>query len=117
MRKIPVSEHVVKYAVRLVRATRPGSDLAPDFIGEFVSTGAGPRAAQSLILAGKARAVLEGRIHVGSNDIRSAAAPVLRHRVYTNFAADSEGLGSVEIINRLMDEIGEPTEQDYGVST
>jgi len=115
VRKIPVSEHVVKYAVRLVRATRPGSDVAPDFIGEFVSIGAGPRAAQSLILAGKARAVLEGRIHVSSKDIRAAAAPVLRHRVYTNFAADSEGLSSVDIVNRLMDTIGEPTEEDYGV--
>lgn len=113
VRKIPVSPHVVKYAIRLVRATRPANEEAPDFIKEFVSIGAGPRAGQFLILAAKARAVLEGRIHVASSDIRAASIPVLRHRIYTNFAADSEGLDSMTIIGRLLDAIDEPGEADY----
>jgi len=113
VRKIPVSEHVVKYAARLVRATRPGSAGAPDFVGQYVSTGAGPRAGQYLILAAKARAVLEGRIHVSCADIRAAALPVLRHRLLTNFAADSEGLTSSHLVTRLLDAIPQPNEKDY----
>tara|TARA_B100000809_G_scaffold227080_1_gene239182 strand:- start:497 stop:1948 length:1452 start_codon:yes stop_codon:yes gene_type:complete len=117
VRKVPVSPHVVKYAIRLVRASRPDNESAPDFIKEFVSTGAGPRAGQYLILAAKARAVMDGRIHLACNDIRSAAIPVLRHRIYTNFAADSEGLSSMDLVNRLLDTVEEPSEKDYGVST
>ena len=113
VRKIPVSEHVVKYATRLVRATRPGGKSTPDFVQQFVSTGAGPRAGQYLILAAKARAVLEGRIHVSCNDIRSAALPVLRHRILTNFAADSEGLTSSHLVARLLEAMPEPSEKDY----
>jgi MoxR-like ATPase len=113
VRKIPVSEHVVKYATRLVRATRPGSAGAPEFVGHYVSTGAGPRAGQYLILAAKARAVLEGRIHVSCADIRAAALPVLRHRILTNFAADSEGLTSSHLVTRLLDAIPQPNEKDY----
>jgi len=113
VRKVPVSEHVVKYAIRLVRATRPVNEDSPDFIREYVSTGAGPRAGQYLVLAAKARAVLDGRIHVSCKDIREAAGPVLRHRILTNFAADSEGLTSMDIVTKLLDEIGEPGEEAY----
>lgn len=111
--KVPVSEHVLKYAIRLTRSTRPDDERAPDFIKEYVSVGAGPRAGQYLVLAGKARAVLEGRIHVGCNDIRHAAIPVLRHRIFSNFSADSEGLTSTKLIDELLDEVEEPGENDY----
>lgn len=113
VRKIPVSEHVIKYAIRLVRATRPGNEQAPDFVKEYVHVGAGPRAGQFLILAAKAQAVLAGRIHVSCNDIKTAAIPVLKHRIYTNFAADSEGLTSMDLIRKLLASVAEPTEADY----
>ena len=113
VRKIPVSPHVIKYAIRLVRATRPVGEQAPEVTKKYVSTGAGPRAGQYLVLAAKARAVLEGRIHVSCNDIRGAAGPVLRHRILTNFAADSEGLTSIDIVRSLLSEVQEPGEQDY----
>jgi MoxR-like ATPase len=113
VRKIPVSDHVIKYATRLVRTTRPGDPRAVDFIKQYVSTGAGPRAGQYLILAAKARAVLEGRIHVSCNDVRRAALPVLRHRLYTNFTADSEGVTPASLIERLVKAVAEPSEADY----
>lgn len=99
VRKITVSEHIIKYAIHLVRANRPGNEVVPPFVKEYVPIGAGPRASQFLILAAKAKAVLEGRIHVSCKDIKSAAIPVMRHRIFTNFAADSEGLTSIDIIN------------------
>ena len=111
--KIPVSPHIIKYATHLVRATRPADPRAPDFIKQNVSCGAGPRAGQALIMAAKARAVLEGRIHVGCSDVRRAAIPVLRHRIFTNFAADSEGLTPMLLIERLVKAVPEPTEKDY----
>lgn len=113
VRKIPVSKHVIKYATTLVRSTRPVAPEAPDFVKEYISTGAGPRASQVMIMAAKARAVMEGRIHVSCNDIRKAALPVLRHRILTNFAADSEGLTSVHLIARLLKSVPEPTDKDY----
>jgi MoxR-like ATPase len=113
VRKIPVSQHVIGYAVKLVRATRPSDEMAPEFTKKYVSTGAGPRAGQFLILAAKARAVLEGRIHVSCNDVRSAAMPVLRHRILTNFSADSEGLNSISIVKRLLEEVKEPGVETY----
>jgi len=113
VRKIPVSKHVIKYATSLVRSTRPGAPEAPDFVKEYVSTGAGPRASQVMIMAAKARAVMEGRIHVSCSDIKKAALPVLRHRILTNFAADSEGLTSVHLVARLLKSVPEPTEKDY----
>mgnify|MGYP000618488839 CR=1 FL=1 len=111
--KLPVSDHVIKYTTRLVRATRPEDEEAPDFIKQCVSTGAGPRAGLFLILAAKARAVLNGRIHVSCNDIRHAALPVLRHRLITNFTADSEGWQPRHIIERLLKTVEEPSEQEY----
>jgi len=113
VRKIPVSRHVIKYATTLVRSTRPGSPEAPDFVKEYISTGAGPRASQVMIMAAKARAVMEGRIHVSCSDIKKAALPVLRHRILTNFAADSEGLTSVHLVMRLLGTVAEPSEKDY----
>jgi MoxR-like ATPase len=112
-RKIPVSDHVVKYAIRLVRGTRPGDPKAPDFTKQYVATGAGPRAGQFLVLAAKARALLEGRVHVSCADVRAAAVPVLRHRILVNFAADSEGVTSTDIVGKLLAAIGEPSEADY----
>ncbi|HRR33142.1 MAG TPA: AAA family ATPase [Kiritimatiellia bacterium] len=113
VRKIPVSDHVIKYAVRLVRATRPQDEKSPDFIKKYVSNGAGPRAGQFLVLAAKARAVLEGRIHVSCNDVVKAAIPVLRHRIIANFAADSEGLSTTAIVERLLKTIEQPDDKDY----
>ena len=113
VRKIPVSQHVIVYAVKLVRATRPSDELAPEFTKKYVSTGAGPRAGQFLVLAAKARAVLEGRIHVSCNDVRKAAMPVLRHRILTNFSADSEGINSITIVKRLLEEVKEPGVETY----
>jgi MoxR-like ATPase len=113
VRKIPVSDHVIKYAIRLVRATRPGDEKAPDFIKKYVSNGAGPRAGQFLILAAKARAVLEGRIHVGCADVARAALPVLRHRILSNFAADSEGITPSNLVERLLKTVEQPGEGDY----
>ena len=113
VRRIPVSPHVVKYTIDLVRATRPEDDESPDFIRQYVSTGAGPRAGQYLILAAKARAVLEGRIHVSCADVKRAASPVLRHRVLTNFAADSAGETPDKLIKRLLGTVKEPRASDY----
>jgi MoxR-like ATPase len=111
--KIPVSPHVIKYVIRLVRATRPGTERVPEITKKYVSTGAGPRAGQFLVLAAKAMAVLDGRIHVSCNDIRRAALPVLRHRILTNFAADSEGLAPMDIVRKLLEQIPEPGEETY----
>ncbi len=113
VRKIPVSDHVIKYAIRLVRATRPADEKAPDFIKKYVHNGAGPRAGQFLILAAKARAVLEGRIHVSCGDVAKAALPVLRHRILANFAADSEGISTSALVARLLETIEQPDEKDY----
>ena len=113
VRKVPVSDHVIKYVTRLVWATRPVNDDAPEITKEFVSTGAGPRAGQYLILAAKATAILEGRIHVSCADIRRAAPPVLRHRILTNFAADSEGKTPLDIIEQLLKEVPEPGAEAY----
>ncbi|MEO6784656.1 MAG: AAA family ATPase [Chthoniobacteraceae bacterium] len=116
VRKVPVSDHVIKYVTRLVGATRPGNENAPQVTKTYVSTGAGPRAGQYLILAAKATAILEGRIHVSCADIRRAAPPVLRHRILTNFAADSEGLTPLHIVKKLLEEIPEPGAEAYPVA-
>ncbi|HZY83309.1 MAG TPA: AAA family ATPase, partial [Gemmataceae bacterium] len=93
VRKVPAADHVTEYAVRLTRTTRPvNRDAAPDFIRDYVSWGAGPRATQYLVLAAKARAVLYGRYYVSTEDIRAVAGPVLRHRIITNFNAEAEGV-------------------------
>jgi MoxR-like ATPase len=116
VRKVPVADHVVHYAMNLVRKTRimdKEADL-PDFVKLYVSWGAGPRACQYLVLAGKARAVLEGRPYVATEDIRAVAAPVLRHRIITNFNADSEGVKSDDIVERLIKIV---PDKDSGATT
>jgi MoxR-like ATPase len=113
VRKVPVSDHVIKYVTRLVGATRRQNPDAPQVTKTFVSTGAGPRAGQYLILAAKAMAILDGRIHVSCADIRRAAPPVLRHRIITNFAADSEGLTPLDIVKKLLQEVPEPDAEAY----
>jgi MoxR-like ATPase len=102
VRKVPVADHVMKYAVRLTRQTRREKGEVPDFIRDYVSWGAGPRASQYLVLAAKARAVLFGRYYVSTDDIRTVAGPVLRHRIITNFNAEAEGLKSDDIVKRLI---------------
>ena len=101
VRRVPVAEHVVRYAVRLARATR-GRDDAPDFVKQWVSWGAGPRASQYLVLGAKTRAVLRGRFAPGIEDVQAVAASVLRHRIVTNFTAEAEGIRSDRIITDLL---------------
>jgi MoxR-like ATPase len=103
VRKVPVADHVIRYALQFSRLTRRTEGNCPDFVNQFVAWGAGPRASQYLILAGKARALLKGRYHVSTEDIRQVALPVLRHRIVTNFNAEAEGVRSDTIVNRLME--------------
>jgi MoxR-like ATPase len=107
-RQVVVSDDVARYAVRLVAASRPGQAGAPDFIERYVKWGAGLRASQALILGGKARALMQGRLHVSVRDIQALALPVLRHRVITNFYAESERLTPDVIIGRLLDHVPVP---------
>ncbi|MEE9441987.1 MAG: MoxR family ATPase [candidate division Zixibacteria bacterium] len=107
VRTVPVSEHLVSYAVRLARSTRPNEDGAPDFIKNWVSWGAGPRAGQYLILAAKTRAILDGRPTPSVDDVRFAAIPVLRHRIVTSFNAEAEGIDTIAIINKLLETVKE----------
>jgi MoxR-like ATPase len=102
VRQVPVTDHVVNYALALVRQTRVGEPGTPDFVQELLRWGAGPRAVQFLLLGGKARALLNGRTYVSTDDIASLAAPVLRHRVVTNFSAESEGVTPDRVIERLV---------------
>jgi MoxR-like ATPase len=108
VRRVPVPESVSRYAVALVRASRPGADGGFDFIKEYVNWGASPRAAQYLMLAGKARALLYGRFNVSVEDVRALAYPVLRHRILTNFHAESQRITTEEIVRRLLDAVPEP---------
>ena len=102
IRDVPVSDHVLRYALSLVRQTRINSDGAPDFIKDQIGWGAGPRAVQYLILGGKTRALLYGRSHVATEDIDALAKPVLRHRIAVNFAAQSDGVTSDDVIEQLI---------------
>ena len=103
VRRVPVADHVIHYAMRLVRATRVHEPDVPDVVRDYTSWGAGPRACQYLILGGKVRAVLHGRNHVGTEDIQAVAKPVLRHRLVTNFNADAEGIDADQVIDRLLE--------------
>jgi MoxR-like ATPase len=105
---VAVSEYIVKYVARLVRATRPKDPQAPAYVAQLVDWGAGPRAGQFLIQGGKAMAAMDGRFSVSLDDIRRIAVPVLRHRIATNFQAQAEGLTSESIIERLVKETPEP---------
>tara|TARA_Y100001970_G_scaffold71759_1_gene91091 strand:+ start:103 stop:1098 length:996 start_codon:yes stop_codon:yes gene_type:complete len=103
VRRVPASDNVVEYAVRLASATRPSSDSAPDFIKQSVDWGAGPRASQYLVLGAKAKAILDGRPSPNITDVQSLALPILRHRVLPNFNAEAEGLKVEDILNQLID--------------
>jgi MoxR-like ATPase len=113
VRRVPVSEHVIDYAVNLVRCTRPNTPESPQFINEWLTWGAGPRAAQYLILGAKARAIFGGRLNVTCEDVRKIAHPVMRHRLFTNFNADAEGVTTEKIIDRLLQTVPEPMPEDY----
>jgi len=102
VRRVPIAEHVIRYAMRIVRKTRVHKGEVPDFIQEWVTWGAGPRAGQYLILGGKARAILRGRYYVSCDDIQSVAHPVLRHRIITNFNAEAEGIKPDDIVDKLL---------------
>ncbi len=110
---LPISEYVIKYCSMLVRATRPPDGSAPPFVKKMVDYGAGPRAGQYLVLGAKAYAAMEGRITAGIEDVRRVAIPVLRHRIGCNFAASAEGIDSVAIIRKLLEEVPEPDVPKY----
>jgi len=103
VRSVPVSDHLLRYALALVRQTRAGEQGVPDFVSDQLSWGAGPRAVQFLIVGAKARAILQGRSHVAVEDIQALAGPVLRHRIVVGFAAESEGVTPDAIIQRIID--------------
>ena len=109
VRDVPVADHVVKYALKLVRATRKPergqADERPEFIKQYLTLGAGPRASQYLILGGKAHALLQGRPHVTPEDIQAVARPVLRHRLLTNFAAEADGRTSDDLVEELLETV------------
>jgi MoxR-like ATPase len=109
VRRVPVAEHVARYALHLARLTRPGKD-GPQFVRDYLTWGAGPRASQYLVLGAKARAVLHGRLYAGCEDIRAVAFPVLRHRIVTNFNAEAEGIKPDDVVRRLIDSV--PVEDD-----
>jgi len=108
VRRVPVAESVTRYAVKLVGASRPVSDTAPDFIRRWVNWGASLRASQFLVLGGKARAVMNGRYNVSVEDIRALAYPILRHRILLNFHAESERVKPDDVIRRLIETVPEP---------
>ena len=110
VRDVPISDHVIRYALSLVRQTRIGREGVPEYVQEMVSWGAGPRAVQFLILGGKARALLYGRTHVSTDDIAALAYPVLRHRMVINFAAESDGIRTDDVIKHLLEIT--PTKED-----
>jgi MoxR-like ATPase len=107
---VPISDHLIRYVLSLVRQTRVGGPGVPDFVAEQVAWGAGPRAVQFLILGGKARALLRGRTHVTCDDVRALANPVLRHRLVMSFTAESEGITADSVIEKLI--ATTPTKED-----
>jgi MoxR-like ATPase len=108
VRKVPAADTVTRYAVSLVGTSRPGTPQTPEFINRWVTWGGSLRASQFLVLAGKARAILHGRVNVSCEDIRAMALPVLRHRILLNFQAESEKIDSDEVIRRLIEAVPEP---------
>lgn len=103
VRRVPVADHIARYALKLARLSRSSENGAPEFVRQYVRWGAGPRASQYLVIGAKARAVIHGRTFVSHDDIRAVAPAVLRHRIKTNFAADAEGITSDEIVRRLIE--------------
>jgi MoxR-like ATPase len=113
VRSVAVTEHIIDYVARVVRATRPADPTAPDFVKELVDWGAGPRAGQFLINGGKALAAMDGRFSVAIEDVRKIAVPVLRHRISTNFQAQAQGLATDDVVKRLLQVIPDPTVEKY----
>lgn len=109
VRQVPIAQNLVRYAVRLTAASRPHQQDSPGFVNDWVSWGAGTRAGQFLVLGAKARALLQGRSHVTAEDIRTLAAPTLRHRVLVNYRAEAEGADVEAIVRRLLDTVKEPS--------
>jgi MoxR-like ATPase len=109
VREVPVADNLYRFAAQLVRASRPGAGTAPQAVDKWVRWGAGPRAGQALILGAKARALLDGRLHVLVEDLRAMAAPVLRHRILINFQAEAEGVGTDDIVTRLLEHVPPPS--------
>jgi MoxR-like ATPase len=107
VREIPICDHVLSYAVRLARSTRPNDPRSPAYVKEWVTWGAGPRATQCLTLGGKAAAALRGAVNVSIEDIRAIAPPVLRHRIIPSFAAEAEGVRADEVVQRLLEDVVE----------
>jgi MoxR-like ATPase len=108
VRRVPVADDVIRYAVRLVRMTRPGEPSPLDFVKNWVEYGASVRAAQYLVLGGKARALMLGHAHVGFDDIRALAKPVLRHRLLRTFAAESGRVSTDSIVDRVLERVTPP---------
>ena len=108
VRKVPVAESVVRYAVRLAASSRPGQPKTPDFVNEWINWGAGLRAGQALILGAKARALLQDRSHVTPEDVKALAVPVLRHRILPNFKAEAEGVDAAQVIEKLIETVPVP---------
>ena len=108
VRRVPVSDRVIRYAVSIAEATRPGREKSAGFVNDFITWGAGPRASQYLILGAKARAVLHGRFYVACEDIRALAFAVLRHRIMLNFSAEAEGISADTIIEKILKAVPEP---------
>jgi len=109
VRQVPTSQHMIDYAVDLSRATRPKEPPSPEFVKNWLAWGAGPRAAQNIILTAKARVILHGRYAVTADDVRAVTPPVLRHRIFTNFNADAEGIDVEQIIERIIATVPEPS--------
>ena len=105
VRRVPATRSVVRYAAQLSQRSRPGHPEAPDFVRDWVNWGAGPRASQYLILGAKARAIMHGRFAASVEDVKALAPSVLRHRILTNFNAEAEGMTSLDIVTRLLDEV------------
>jgi MoxR-like ATPase len=110
VREVPVTDHIIRYALSLIRQTRVGEPGVPDFVQDQLAWGAGPRAVQFLIVGAKARALLHGRTHVSTDDIQALAKPVLRHRLVINFAAESEGVTPDSIVDKILETT--PTKED-----
>ncbi len=105
VRNMPVADHILRYAEKLVRVTRPDSDEALEFCSKWLTWGAGPRAGLNLVLAAKANALLRGENHVSCDDVAAVAPPIFRHRIIPNFSAQSEGLTADDITSRILESV------------
>jgi MoxR-like ATPase len=111
VQKVPIAEDVIRYAVRLAAASRPGQTSSPGFVNDWVSWGAGTRAGQYMVLGAKARALIAGRNHATAEDIRALVHPVLRHRILVGYRAEAEGVSVENVISRLLETVPPPGER------